>query len=156
MKKKRKKDNQIGYTLAKSIVQVETPAPPPPAGFSSPFKAISEWLFHLCDTSHPEKIISEYHFSLIERPSNNLLSLEGFNTYKIDENVVAHRIDFKPATHMYFALPENEFGNLSQQQVQERVLNELLEFTMSAKFQNSFLSKGNSIRMSFVGEIWSS
>ena len=155
MKKNKEKKALTGYDLAKLTVIADIPTTPPPFGFTSPFKTIQEWLFHLCDTNLPEKAISVYYFSLIERPLNNLLSLEGFNKYNINDNVAANRIDFIPAMHMFFALPQEEFGDLSQQQMREQVLNELIEFTKSFKFQTSFLSKGNSIRTNFGGEIWS-
>jgi hypothetical protein len=140
--------------IAKLNVITDAPAPPPPLGFTSPFKTIQEWLSYLCDTNQPDKPISEYHFSLVERSSNNLLALIGFNHYR-GENSIAHRIEFKPATHMYFGLTEEEFGNLTPQQLRERVLNELIEFTKSDKFRSSFLAKGNSIRFDLAGEIWS-
>lgn len=152
---KKKKNIEFGHDAAKLTVLVDTPKPPPPAGFTSPFKSIQEWLFHLCDTNTPEKSISEYHFILIESRSDNLLSLYGFNTYDIDENVIAHRIDFEPATNMFFTLPKEEFGNLSLQRIKERILNELIKFTTSSKFKNSFFAKAKSLRTNFGAEIWS-
>lgn len=142
-----------GQSEIKTTVITDVPEPPP-SEFISPFKTIEEWLSHICDTNHPEGNISECHITLIESSWNNVLDLEGWNETIVNENTIAHRIVFKPISHKYFPLPKDKFANLSQQEVKEQVMNELIAFTKSAKFKNSFLSKIPSIQTNIGGQIW--
>jgi hypothetical protein len=146
---------EYGESLATMTFYEEAPPPPPPPGLTSPFDSIHEWLHHLCNTCHPEKFISEYHFCLVERPSNPLLALEGMNEYTIGPAVFERRIDYKPPTHMYFALPADEFENLDGEQLRQRVQKQLIDFTRSSTFLQSFLAKGDSVSIGFLGIIWS-
>lgn len=141
------------HDVAKLIVQAEAPPPPPPPDFISSFETLQEWLFNVCDNDHPEESITEYQFSLVETSNNDMLFLSGFNAYNIAQNTVAIRTDFKP-TNAFFPLPKSEYGNLSKEQLLKRLLNELKEFTKATKFQNSFLSKGETISTNFSGKFW--
>ncbi len=154
MKKNKKENILIASDIAHSKVLIDTPIPPPER-FTSPFKTIEEWLLHVCETNHPQEIISEYHINLMELPWGNVLSLEGWNKFATDKNIITRRIVFRPSSDMYFPLPNDEFGNLSKQLIKEQVVNELMEFTKSAKFQNSFLAKAFSIQTNFKVQIWS-
>ncbi|HYM95165.1 MAG TPA: hypothetical protein VET23_13570 [Chitinophagaceae bacterium] len=154
MKKNKKKNILYVSDIAQLTVLVDAPEPPP-VRFISPFKTIEEWLFHLCDTNDPKQIISECHITLIELPWGNVLSLMGWNKITIDENTISHRRVFRPTTDMYFPLPNDKFGNLSEQLIREQVINELIEFTKSIKFKNSFLSKVQSLQINIKGQIWS-
>jgi len=151
---KRKGGKTYGKVVATLNVLMEIPDPPPPEDYSSPFMSIKEWLYHLADTNQCEKHISVFGFGFLESPSRLMLCLEGSNTYKIDENTVEHRRDFKPVSYKYFVLPKEEFANLPKEQVAQRVKDELLEFFKTAKFHDSFLSKGDAISLSYMGNIW--
>jgi hypothetical protein len=142
------KDNIEHKTVRLSLtVHMEPPSPPPPPGFTSPFKSLNDWLFYLCDVQQ-EKSIADLQFSLDDSPGNSMLSVEGFNKFDVDKDVVEYRIDFKPA-HQFFPLSKEEYGRLSIQQLRTRVSNELIEFIKSDKFRNSFLAKTDSIRINF-------
>ncbi len=146
-----KKNIQFGNHILKHTV--ETPTPPRP-GFTSPFKTLQEWLFNICDSNQPVESISEYNFGLYETPGNNMVCLVGYNTCRnIEQGISSRRIAFQPS-NMFFVLPREEYGNLSQELVRKRILKELIEFTKTSKFKNSFLSKGDSITTDLIGEIW--
>lgn len=149
MGENKKRGISTGHDLMK--FSREIPAPPPP-GFTSPFKTTQEWLSNICDIDQPKKSIAEYCFLLFESPGNELLCLVGYNTYR-EQNLEAVRVDFKPS-NTFFALPQNEYQNLTKQQVRDRVRQELIEFVNSPKFENSFLSKANSITTNFGEKIW--
>ena len=135
------------------LATIETPVPPSP-GFTTPFKTLQEWLFHLINSNQqPEKVISSYMFVVSDPPGDIDIYLVGY-TDTIEQGVPTRRIGFKPA-NWYFPLPKEEYTHLSKQQLRERLQNELVEFTKSAKFQGSFLSKGYSIESNFAGELWS-
>ena len=126
--------------------------PPPPPGFPLPFKTLEEWLLDICDSNQPKAPVSEYNIGLYESPGNSLLCFIGYN-HSMEQGSTISRITFQPS-HTFFALPEDEYGNLSKEQLRERLLNEFIEFTKTDKFKNSFLSKANSITTDF-GEVWS-
>ena len=57
---------------------------------------------------------------------------------------------------MYFKLPESEYGNLSHEQLVDKITLELKEFVDTEKFKNSFLAKAKLIILQSNGKaIWS-
>ncbi len=142
-----------GTFVATHTVQMDIPDPPPLA-FASPFKSIEEWLIHICKTNNPQVNIEDCMFVIMFLSWGNVLSVEGYNKIEIDNHTTAHRIVFKPSLNKNFALPNEEFGSLSQKQLRERVINELKQFTNTDTFQNSFLPKATIIRMDFGDRIW--
>jgi hypothetical protein len=149
MAKKNKRDIIKRHLLVESLEEIPTPPPP---GFTSPFKTVHEWLFNICDSEQPKKPISEYSILLFESSENSILCLAGYNTY-LEQDCESSRIDFKPS-HMFFSLPQDEYKNLSLEQIRERVLNELIEFTKTDKFLSSYLSEQSLITTNFAGSIW--
>jgi hypothetical protein len=146
MNEEKGKSFRKGAGVAKMVS--ETIAPPPP-GFVSPFKSLFDWLNHICETNQaPEKAISEYHFGLLTSPGDNLVFLLGYNTVVSDERII-RRIDFKPDSHVFFALPNDLYGHTSEHELKSQLLNELNEFIKSEKFKQSFLSKGSSVTTNF-------
>jgi len=149
-----KKANIVrGYEVAKLVEQVEPPLLPP-AGFISPFKTFQEWLLNICDTEPPEKPISEYEFLLFDSPTGKGLSFTGQNTYSsLDKSVITRRIEFKPS-NMFFIFDEDEYRNLTFDHLHMRVVNDLVAFTKTTKFNSSYLSKAESITTNF-STVWS-
>ena len=137
-------------------VHTTPPPPPPPPEYTSPFKTLEEWLNYLCETNQPEKNITEYNFSVYGsiQAGIKFLCLIGINRYYPEPDVTEERIEFKPARHMFFTLPE-VYADLSQQQLRQRLANELKEFTKSTKFHGSFLSKAKVITNNYEDTIWS-
>jgi hypothetical protein len=113
-----------GSVMVTHTVQMDIPDPPPLA-FTSPFKTIEEWLIHICKTNNPQANIEDCMFVIMFLSWGNVLSVEGYNKIEIDNHTTAHRIVFKPSSNKNFALPNEEFGSLSQEQLRERVINEL-------------------------------
>jgi len=139
--------------VATHTVQMDIPDPPPLA-FTSPFKTIEEWLVHICQTNDSQIIIEDCMFDIMSLSWGNVLSLEGYSNVEIDNHTTAHRIVFKPISNKNFALPNEEFGSMSQEKLKERVINELKYFTRTIIFQNSFLSKATKIRTNLNDIIW--
>lgn len=142
-----------GFAVATHTVQMDIPDAPPLA-FKSPFKTIEEWLVHICKTNDPQENIADCMFVFMFLSWGNVLSVDGYNEVKIDNHTTARRIVFKPISNKNFALPNDEFGNLSQEQLRERVINELKNFTSTITFQNSFLSKATKVRTNSNDIIW--
>lgn len=149
MAKKSRRDIIKKQLLVESIEEILTPPPP---GFTSPFKTVHEWLFNICDSERSEKPISEYAIFLFESMENSILCLAGYNTY-LEQDCESSRIDFQPS-QMFFSLPLDEYKNLSMEQIRERILIELIEFTKTEKFLSSYLSEGSLITTNFAGSIW--
>jgi hypothetical protein len=126
----------------------------PPDGFISPFKTLGEWLGYVCKVNQPKKSISEYEFGVFTMQAGEyILSLTGWNIYE-KKNLTIRRIAFEPAG-MFFNLPQEEYGKLTEQQVRERLLAQLRKFAKTPVFQNSFLSKCELIRNNYADVIWS-
>lgn len=141
---------ETGHTVVS--FRVENPVPPPP-GFISPFKTLQEWLFHLCDSNQqPDEAVSEYIFVLSDSPGNVDIYFVGY-AYTIDQGISTRRTGYTP-TNWFFPLPKAEYGHLVRQQLREKVMYELKEFTKTDVFQHSFLSKGCPIMTNFGDEIW--
>ena len=149
MDENEKDEFEVRHVVLTSRVFMDAPPPPPPDDFVSPFKTIQEWLTDICDSKEPDKTIEDLQISLSESPTRAILCLEGYNTEIIDHNTTAHRITFIPPNGD-FPLPEDDYGPLSKQQVQDRVLNEVVEFSKTEKFQNSFLWQAKYIVINFV------
>ena len=149
MDENEKEEFEIRHIVLTSKAFMDDPPPPPPLDFVSPFKTIHEWLSNICDTKEPDKPIEDLQISLSESPTRAILCLVGFNTEVIDNSTTAHRITFTPASGD-FPLPKDDYENLSKQQVRERVLSEVMEFSKTEKFQNSFLWQAESVTISFI------
>jgi hypothetical protein len=137
--------------VAAAHFKEEMPIPPPP-GFVSPFQTIEEWLIAVCQADQPEKAIAEFCFLFFGVSNDYLLCLVGYNNYREEDHDI-RRIDFKPSP-MFFALPENVYGILPMEDARRRILTELVDFTQTTVFQNSFLSKSSCITTSFSEDIW--
>jgi len=129
----------------------EVPTPPAP-GFKSPFNSLEAWLFSICKTDQPQKSISEYCFLLFESPEEDLICLVGYNNYT-EGDLDAVKVDFEPS-NMFFPLSKDKFANLSRDQIREQLINDLVEFTNTSQFHNSFFSKAQAVTTSFGGDIW--
>jgi hypothetical protein len=147
-------NRENNYVSRTEIVQckVQMPIPPSP-GFTSPFKSIQEWLIYLCDNNQVEKRISEFLFMLCNSPNDNLLGIVGYN-HTIEDGVPASLIVFQPASHRFYALPKERYGNFSLHELRDKVVHELKEFTRNSRFKDSFLTKAYYISTNFTGEIW--
>lgn len=144
-----KEEFEVRHVVLTSTVFMDDPPPLPPPDFVSPFKTVHEWLSNICDTKKPDKPIDDLQISLSESPARAILCLAGFNTEVIDNSTTAHRITFAPANGD-FPLPKDGYGHLSKQQVRERVLSEVMQFSMTEKFQNSFLWQAEFITINFI------
>ncbi|MDI3320567.1 hypothetical protein [Pinibacter soli] len=142
---------------AKIIVQdvritesVDDVAPPAPEEVSH-FKTLQDWLVNVCDSSKPQKTIDKFKLGIFEGENEKILYLVGTNTYKEGENQSAIRIEFEPA-HNYLLLPEKEY-NLAHKELVDKLTGQLKDFTNTSTFQNSFLTKANTVVFETNGQV---
>ncbi len=147
----RKTDVEAGEVEVKEVVLqqvVEEPEPPPP-NLTSHFKTLQEWLFNLCNTEKPDDSILTYNFGLFESKDHYILVLTSSKLYgKFQDSVT---IDFEPSI-MYYPLPQSDYKNLNREQVVDRIMAQLKEFTQTVKFKHSFFAKAKAIITDFNGE----
>jgi hypothetical protein len=117
------------------------------------FKTIQDWLKYICDSNKPRKSIEHYSIGLLETSGQKMLYLVGQNRYT-EWNSSELRTEFGPG-NMYFPLSKKEYGGLTSEQIVEKLMPELKEFTNTEKFKTSFLAKANSIEIAYKGVIWS-
>jgi hypothetical protein len=79
--------------------------------------------------------------------------LIGVNKY-VEGASISTRIEFEPSD-MYFMLPKIEYGNLTNEQVKEKLEFQLKQFIESEKFASSFLANAKAVKIGFSNEtIW--
>jgi hypothetical protein len=152
---KHKKDSEPPKIITEHIhfsKEVDEVTPPPP-GLTSNFRSVQEWLFNICNTEKPGKLIATYNFGVFESQDDYTIFLVGLNEYGTEQHSIT-RIDFEPSS-MYFRLPKNEYKDLNREQVLARLTSQLKDFTTTEKFRTSFFMQAQSITTDFKGEIWS-
>lgn len=150
-----KKDS--GKTIVKDVqfTVTEDDVEPPPPNLTSRFKTLQDWLINICSGDKPKKSIIKYNFGLFESPNNNTLVLTGVNTYDEGNNGSITRIEFKPK-EMYFTLPKTYYENLNREQLLEKLISELKNFSNTKEFKTSFFTRANVIVFDTTGQtIWS-
>lgn len=147
--KKMKEKNYIHTVTISS--SVESPEPPLQSGKKNSFDSIFEWLTKICKTKAPMTKISFYNIGLMVSNNNYTLFLIGMKETKTD-NDVKIEVAFEP-DFMYFTLPQKRY-NANLTKIIELIKNECSHFIDSEIFRSSFLSKAESIRTDFSGEIW--
>lgn len=134
------------------------PPPPPTLGsseYTSKFKTLKEWFFHLCDAEKPQQDSLSYDFGIYQtlNPSTNeptdecMISLVGSVTYNENPNHSVTKIKFEPK-EMFFTLPIEDCEGLTLTQIQSRVIKQLTEFTRTEKFKHSFFQNAKEIELS--------
>ena len=149
-----KEDTENNVVKHVTFTQTVTLLPPPP-NLKTEFKSLQDWLVNMCNTEGPEKLITEYKIGLFESSNGYTLSLTGENTYKEGSNHSATLIEFQPK-NTFLKLPEYDYKNMSREQVIEKLISQLREFTHTEAFKNSFFTQANEIVFTTNGEkIWS-
>ncbi|MCJ0743912.1 hypothetical protein [Pedobacter montanisoli] len=140
-----------------SRVSVDVDTPPPI--LQSNFKNIHDWLNDICSHDQPKVEISKFEIGLIEGEDlkgnkEYMLHLIGTNTYN-KANHSEIRNDFIPK-NAYFKLPKEFAQNLSHNQILDKIIAELKDFTKSNTFEQSFLTNAKEIKFSRTNQIiWS-
>ena len=127
---------------------------PPLPGLTSNFKTIQDWLLSICDDKKPGKSIANYEFGLFESPDDYTICLVGINRYSKGDTSYT-RIEFEPS-NMYFQLPNGEYKNLNRDELVNRLISQIKDFTKTKKFQSSFFTEADKITFTTNGQtIWS-
>ncbi len=132
-------------------VAIMDDVPPPPSNLTSNFKNVHDWLNSICKMEHPVASISSYHLGIFHSSAGNVIFLVGMNDYD-NEDESQSRIEFEPA-NMYFPLSQNEFANLSKEQLVKKLTEQLKAFTTTDTFKNSFLEAAKRITFEASGEV---
>ena len=133
------------------IEETEDDVGAPPPEFMSKFTTLRDWLDNVCNNNPPQKTIEKYTFGLFEG-DDYILFLVGTNSYQDGPNQFATRIEFEP-TGNYFQLPQDEYKDQTREQLIDKLTIQLTDFTNTNTFQNSFLSKANTIHFETNGQV---
>jgi len=136
------------------IVDIQDDVDPPPPNFTSKFKTLQDWLLDMCDNEKPIKTIQKYKFGLFESKNDYTIFCAGVNeSYEGNQHSI--HIAFKP-TNVYFKLPKNYFENLTREQLLDKLVSDLKDFTNREEFKNSFFTKADAVVFETNGQmIWS-
>jgi hypothetical protein len=153
-----KTKTESGKVEVKEVIlydyHVDDEVPPPPPDLTSNFKTLQEWLASICDGKKPNKSIANYEFGLFESPDDYTIFLVGINRYNKGDTSYT-RIEFEPSS-MYFQLPKGEYKNLSRDELLNRLISQLKDFTGTKKFKTSFFTEADKITFATNGQtIWS-
>jgi len=152
-----KKDMTHKNIITKHIIIEKTVEDPglPPSDLASHFNTIQDWLQNVIDKDNPTKYIAEFKFGLFQFPDDYCLYLIGVNTYSDDKSKSKTLIEFKPSS-MYFKLPKFYSDGLDHEQILNKLIKELRDFTNTEKFRTSFFNKAQRIIFRSNGlVIWS-
>ena len=120
----------------------------------SNFESISAWLSEICKTDQPNIKIEEFKIGLFESENEYVLSLIGVNSYNNGLNSYKTQIDYRP-TFTFYRLPDKEIKNLKPDQVKQKITEQLMEFSSSDTFKQSFLTKSSRVIIEFNGQrLW--
>ena len=107
-----------------------------------------DWLLRLCETESPDPSIIAYHFGLFERENGFAIYLIGSSEFKMDDEDWAIRNDFEPADK-YFILSEPRYKGLNWELALHAVTEELLKFTRTDNFRNSYFGSAKAITTAY-------
>jgi hypothetical protein len=134
------------------ITESEEEVDPPVDEQISHFKTLQDWLINICDSSKPTKNIDKFKLGIFEEEKEKILFLVGTNTYKEGENRSSTRIEFEPS-HNYLLLPGKDYNKLSHIELVNKLTTQLKDFANTSTFQNSFLTKANTVVFETNGQI---
>jgi hypothetical protein len=118
------------------------------------FKTVQDWLQHIAVNEKPNDPDLDYNFRLSESSTEYILSIAGVKTFEEGKYRTVTRIEWRPE-NMYLLLPDSEHSNLSQEQVREKVYNQIKDFTETYTFKSSFFSKAKAITADWKSDtIW--
>jgi hypothetical protein len=93
---------------------------------------LHDWKTSTCDSERPSKPILFYTTELFESTDERVFFLLGLNQYGNHE-----KIDFKPR-NMYYLLPAAEYKDLDRTQLDEKLIDQLKDFTQTNNFTDSY------------------
>lgn len=137
--KKEKPEELIVTTYTNTVGEDDVDTPP--HHLNTKFKSVQEWLSHICKTDHPYKPISQFKTGLFESKRDYILFLTGVTTYQQNEFHAVTKIEFEPQS-MYFRLPKKYYKYLSREQLLNKITDDLVDFTTTQTFSDSFFTKG--------------
>jgi len=121
---------------------------PPPPHLKETFANLQDWLDNICDSARPQKPISFYSIGIFESKESRVMFLVGMT--KTDNQ---EKIEFRPR-NMYFMLPGDQYKGLNDEQFNSKLFSQLVDFTKSKKFSDSYLAESDSILFRGKALVW--
>ena len=122
---------------------------PPPPRLAQTFKDVQQWLTAICGSEKPKKPVSYYETGLFESEKSRVLFLVGMS-----KSPNSKRIVFEPRNR-YYSIPLGEFKDLSREQLDDKLIDQIKGFTKTKIFSDSYLAQSNSILYQEKTIIWS-
>ncbi len=134
--------------------EVGDPGPPPPM-MKSEYPTIEAWLKAVLDGKKPEMSISTYKFGVFHLQERGYtIFLVGENQYQESPTKSVVRIEYKP-DNAYYLLPADFAEGLDTQRVYDKIYEEIVSFTKTDTFKQSFFVKGDKLVFETNGkQIW--
>ena len=131
-----------------SLTDSDEDAPVPPEQLVRNYKSIQQWLTAMCDGESPQKLVSLYELGVFESKTTRVLFFVGKHKSGNDKTIV-----FKPKD-LYYLLPD-EYVDLSQEQLDNKLISQLVDFTRTDFFSNCYLAQADSVLFRGNILIWS-
>jgi hypothetical protein len=109
--------------------------------------SIENWLTSLLQSEAPDDDIIAYYFGIFETPEGYSIYLTGSAEYDADDDDWATNTDFEPEDN-YCTLPE-AYKEMDWEEVQDKIVTLLKDFTATAAFNHSYLAKARAIAAGF-------
>lgn len=124
--------------------------PPPSPGWGSRFDNIQEWLSYLCNTFKPTERIVAYYFTIDQFPDGyTVLFTCNWKFDPADKEWIYYVDNELQDSH---GLPAAEYKDLNREEVLKKFVTELIVFSETEQFKQSFFANAKAVAAGFFQE----
>ncbi len=137
-------------TVSETVEQDEL-APPPPVN-AEPFVGMADWLGTIAAAKQPDPQVRAYVIELFTSGNQQTIFLKGLRKSELSANGETNPPEFIPE-HAYAKLPEAYTKGMDQAGLLEKLRMELVAYTKTADFQQSYLAKADALVLQPNGQV---
>ncbi|MFN3794911.1 MAG: hypothetical protein ACK4RX_09630 [Chitinophagaceae bacterium] len=136
-------------TVSETVEQEEME--PPPVNAEN-FVSMSDWLGKIIAAKQPDPQVRAYVIGLFTSGNQQTIFLKGLRKSELSGNGETSAPDFIPE-HAYAKLPEAYTKGMDQTGLLEKLQTELVAYTQTADFQQSYLAKADALVLETNGKV---
>jgi hypothetical protein len=136
-------------TVSETVEQEDIEPPPVNA---EDFVSMSDWLGKITAAKQPDQQVRVYIVGLITSGNQQTIFLKGLRKSELTANGETNPPEFIPE-HAYAKLPEAYTKGMDQAGLLEKLRMELIAFTQTADFQQSYLAKADALVLQPNGQV---
>jgi hypothetical protein len=133
------------------MVEQEEIEPIPPVN-AEPFVGMADWLGKIAAAKQPDPQVRAYVIGLFTSGDQQTIFLKGLRKSELTANGETSAPEFIPE-HAYAKLPEAYTKGMDQAGLLEKLRMELVAYTQTADFQQSYLAKADALVLQPNGQV---